>query len=311
MKVKKIAYLIMISTLFITSCGKGSAGPTINVESASNAIVEGGQEKLGEDQVSDNAEEVVSERWCEAYQVFLQDKSNQNELLKAYWDNGFEAVEDTQKKVFGFTLFDIDSDGIPELLMEKVIQDSASETYKGYQGYIFIYKYTPESNTVKECLELRVGGTECNDMGEEFDEFYTRNHGNGLLKEATIYPLGYYPADNFLICVNYDEIERIKGDLSSEVLYYERYEEEMTSDDDSPYVTYEYTDYEQGDISDYNYFKENYKPLWFYEISNENINMIGTNYKDVFYDYNEKECLNDFLKRLSLCNELWGNPWEG
>ena len=296
--------VIFMLTLSVMACGK-EKGPTIivngdSVSSQQDKATEKSNTSTQTDDSTKNAESKhVNDRWIDVYKSFLRDKGNFNELLKDYWYTPYEAMDDTQREMFGFALLDVDGDEIPELFIEKLIRDTPYYGTAGYLADIYIYKYDGNTNSL-----IKVGSIEtCEDNGsaydDEFVKFYNENEGNGLFLEKDMLIPGYYPEDNTLVYTYSDGWSYIIFELNDKFEKVEKYRE--TCD-----VEPEYANFEQGSIVELEKFNSNYKPLWFYEITEENIENISDSYEKTFLEYTKEACIADFTDRLQMYKELWG-----
>lgn len=132
---------------------------------------------------------------------------------------------------------------------------------------------------------------------EEFQSFYMSAGGNGLAIDNILMPPGYNKNTKKFMYLdgNYGyTIYEIDSEMKSSEYYYETFEDEQG-----------YSDYSQCDSTKYKDFTENYKPLWFYEINQENLEKITNDYLNNFYDYSDDSCYEDFSKRLNQMDALY------
>jgi len=253
--------------------------------------IEETEEDTESETVSEN--EVVEkkyENWEAAYTAFLSDNANFEEWL--YANHSFSEMAWEMTVITGFTIFDVDNDGTPELL----INAQSTDIYMLNQ-LIGVYAYNDETGDVEYVMDfssstLLAGSIEAGGYDEEMASSF-------MVTVADNYNLvAGFDADGQMIvfnkikdamdCFSIDRVVNLYGASGNERL------EVVYSED---YDFYNESLYTYGDREEAEKVISEYTPFMFFEINSNNISKyISEKYADTdIYDYTVQEVI-DFLK---------------
>ena len=253
--------------------------------------IEETEEDTESETVSENeAVEKKYENWEAAYTAFLSDNANFEEWL--YANHSFSEMAWEMTVITGFTIFDVDNDGTPELL----INAQSTDIYMLNQ-LIGVYAYNDETGDVEYVMDfssstLLAGSIEAGGYDEEMASSF-------MVTVADNYNLvAGFDADGQMIvfnkikdameCFSVDRVINLYGASGNERL------EVVYSED---YDFYNESLFTYGDREEAEKVISEYTPFMFFEINSNNISKyISENYADTdIYDYTVQEVI-DFLK---------------
>lgn len=226
-----------------------------------------------------------NKNWVSAYKNFLLEY-DYDEIINQVVNQGM-AVDMSGGTVKGFFLYDINSDGQPELMVQKI----ADQFFTG----TLVYTY----NKSKKCVErygdsLYLENTKGDVLISKSDiRNYKKRKGNGLLIYDGVEALGYRKDNGWIVNFTWDGGSMGLGtrvtatsnvtDTSAETISYSEYFEKYYDG-----VIF----FEQDEKSVYKEIMDNYVPFMFRTINESNINKyIVKDYKNSgMYTYTMEEC---------------------
>lgn len=281
-----------------------------NTEEANEEIKEESNDSDSENETATNINNNHYESYEEAYKDFLSNKENFVDILSS--NHSFNEMAYEPLFISGFTLFDVDKDGIPELLL---LGQPKSEYDLDYslEEKIFIYTYNEDDKTLDHVNDYVSNGTSM----YSYEYYADKIEGNFLSDVAGKYNLvaSTDKDGNLIIFVhNSDVITSLSID---KVVNYkaENFRDSLdtifTAEICESYENDNEYDYrEEGDRAEAEKILKSMTPLVFFDITDENIDSyIKGSYSNIMEGYtvgDVKKSLLDNIKknRYILENDL-------
>ncbi|MGN0374812.1 MAG: hypothetical protein ACI4EN_04870 [Butyrivibrio sp.] len=219
--------------------------------------------------------------WMNAFKAFLKD-NDFKELIDQPVKEGMGVFE-SGGEIKGFFLFDMDRDGEPELLVQKV--------FNSFSG-TFVYKYNAKTKSVERC-DMYITNVSDGMLDDDYVSEYKKCGGNGLLLYKHCPALGYRTDNGNIVTFSWN------GGSQSEGIKVNEYDRNMKCVNEYSESFYygevfnkDFKRLEQDDKESYEAIIGNYCPFMFVEINQTNIEKyIVKNYmKSGMYSYTLEEC---------------------
>lgn len=287
--VKKIASIVgavvmaAVIAVVVTTVQKAveDSKKSVSVSSSDNTTVQSGTRPHNQEIETTEPEEEKEPGWVITYKELIKDNTFE-ELIDIPFSYSMVAF-DKGGVVKGFFLYDIDKDEIPELMVQKIMDE--------YTGTM-VYKYNTETSIVE------VNGIYLENVAGEllysgYSEDYEKEGGSGLLMYNHYPALGYRKDNGHIVKFYWNA-----GSMSAGIGIAE-YDDNnnLVSSYEESYFTGEMYDVDNrlekdGDEEAYKKIMEMYIPFMFVDITQENIDKyIVENYKETgMYSYSLEDC---------------------
>ena len=282
-----------------------------NEEDNNEEIKEESDDSDSEDNAANNINNKHYDSYEEAYKDYLSSKENFADILSR--NHSFNGMAYEPLFIGGFTLFDIDQDKIPELL---ILGQRVSENDLDYclEEKIFIYTYNEDKKTLDYVNEFVSSGTSM----DSFEYYADKIEGNFLSDVAGKYdlPAGIDKDGNLIIFVSsFDVYTSLRID---KVVNYKA-EDYMdcvdiifTADVCESYENENEYDYsEEGDRTEAEEVLKSMTPLVFFDINEENINLyIKGSYSNIMDGYTVGDVKKTLLNNIKKCRYILENDLD-